>query len=331
MGGIASITRKWVLILAVFVIFTGCVTTGGFSSGSNEEYQKIPRTVSSYEEEGKYWGKKLWTEKRTPTTGLDQQFVRALVFRIDYFSVHSDLKEAFKKGFRMGYEDRIADLVLGPHVTAAAAFIGKDTSEKFVKVINDFEEGWARTLKHAIDVFIVLISEGSQTDRERFISQFTEVYRVKFNSTQALLKAGAVVTQVSEGGTMLFIDYSKGKALGALDIPSPERLKTEIYHQTFKVMGDELGRRFSTNLIKREELIDLLRRSKTAFQEVPPSLERNIGILEDAFVKSYGTDGFNVFRGVLKDAGYTITPIPTTVEPGAAPAPAQKKAPARKR
>jgi len=101
------------------------------------------------------------------------------------------------------------------------------------------------------------------------------------------------VGKVSSGGTMLHIDVKKTKAV--LDIPTPMTLKTEIYHQTFRVMGDEWGRRFSTNLIKRDELVDLLRQSKTALQKVPASLESNMGIIHDAFVSSYGTDAENVF------------------------------------
>jgi len=119
-----------------------------------------------------------------------------------------------------------------------------------------------------------------------------------------MLREGSFITQISAGGTRLFIDYSKGKTLGALDIPSSDIIKAEIYHQTFKVMGDEWGRRFSTNLIKRDELIDLLRRSKTAFEEVRPGLRGNLGIVQTAFIKSYGTDADNVFRGLIKDAGY---------------------------
>ena len=141
--------------------------------------------------------------------------------------------------------------------------------------ITAFERGWAETLKRAIDVFITLISEGSQADREKFIAKFIDIYSVKYAETQKMLKQGGHMTQMSEGGTLLYIDYSRGKTLGALDIPHPSILKTEIYHQAFKVMGDELGRRFSTNLIKRNDLIELLCRSKTALEEVDPGLDGN--------------------------------------------------------
>ncbi len=214
------------------------------------------------------------------------------------------MKDAFKKGYRLGYQDRTADLVLGPHLTKAAEVIGFDTSKKFVDVINRFENDWAETLKHAIDVFIVLISEGSQKDRAVFITTFVDTYGAKWSENQETLKSRKVMTQVSEGGTMLYIDYSKGKTLGALDIPRPLTLKKEIYYQTFKVMGDEWGRRYSTNLIKRDELVELLRRSKTALDEEEPHLKGNLDIIRKAFVEQYGIDGNNVYNAMLKDAGY---------------------------
>ncbi|MBI5101973.1 MAG: hypothetical protein HZB33_09100 [Nitrospirae bacterium] len=178
----------------------------------------------------------------------------------------------------MGFEDRIADLVLGPHLTATAGLIGNDIPVRFVGVIKTFEDRCALTLHDALEIFIVLISEGTQSD----------------------------------GGTMLFIDYSKGKSLGALDIPRTEALQTEIYHQTFKVMGDELGRRYSNNLIKRDELIDLLRRSKTALEEVPGN---NLGIIYGAFIDSYGVDADNVFLDLVKAAGYKQIPTVYVMTP----------------
>ncbi len=318
------------VVLGMLLLFAlnACETTGGFSGFSlGGDSGRLTRDVNSYFSAGKQWGEILWNEKRQPGS-VNEKFVVDLVDRIDFFTVHSDLKEAFRKGFRTGYADRTADLVLGPHLTAAAAYIGRDTSGKFVKVITDFETGWANTLKHAVDVFIILISEGSQADRENFIENFRRIYADKYAKTQAILKGRQKMTLVSEGGTMLYIDYTKGTALGALDIPSPDALKTEIYNQTFKVMGDEWGRRFSNNLIKREELVDLLRRSKTALQEVPAppkdsNISLNLATIQNAFVTSYGTDAENVFRGLLKDGGYAATP---TLAPGVSPMPQSKPA-----
>ncbi len=42
---------------------------------------------------------------------IDLEFVNELVNEqsLDYFWVHSDLKGAFIKGYRLGYQDRTAD------------------------------------------------------------------------------------------------------------------------------------------------------------------------------------------------------------------------------
>lgn len=282
-----------------------------------DPYYKPAKTVASYEDAGKWWGTRHKTMKVTAGQ-IDPAFVDNLIdkARLDFFWVHSDLKDAFKKGYRLGYEERTADLVLGPHLTQAASRIGTNTSQSFVDVITAFETGWALTLKNAVDVFIVLISEGSQADRENFIGNFTAVYTRKYEATQAFLRGPGLMRLNSEGGTMLYIDVRK--TIAVLDIPTPMLIKTEIYHQTFRVMGDEWGRRFSTNLIKRDELIDVLRRSKTALQEVPESLESNLDLIQGAFVSSYGTDADNVFTGLRRDAGYTTRP--TSMAPPGPPA-----------
>lgn len=316
------ITRKRLGFLACIVMLplilglAGCKGLEMANAGQNES-PRLARTLESYEQAGKYWGKKLWAQGTKPTSPLDMSFVHALIDpnNLDYFKVHSDLKEAFKKGFRLGYEDRIADLVLGPHIRKAAAEIGEYTSRNFVDVITAFEEGWACTLKNAVDIFIVLISEGSLADREDFINAFTVIYRQKYDATQEILRSGSWMTQTSEGGTVLYLDYSKGRALGALDIPSPQSLKTEIYHQTFKVMGDEWGRRYKTNLIKRDELIDLLRRTKPALKDVPGN---NLGIIYAAFVESFGPDGKEVFIDLIGEAGYDQKPKALKLDKGKA-------------
>lgn len=263
--------------------------------------------VASYEAAGKRWGERHWNMKIQANNTSDRAFVESLIDsnNLDFFWVHAELKDAFKKGYRMGYQDRTADLVLGPYLTDAAAMIGERTSGKFVNVIETFERDWGETLSRAINVFITLISEGSQADREKFIANFEKVYDAKYRKTQAALHTGGFVTQTSEGGTTLYLDARRTVAV--LNIPSTSTLKTEVYQQTFKVMGDEWGRRFSTNLIKRDELIDLLRRSKTALDEVPPRLSGNLATVRDSFEHAYGTDGRNVFAGLASAAGYAGT------------------------
>lgn len=312
------------MVLFVFIFaLAGCVTPEGPGVKKIESH-KIERTAASYEEEGRRWGTKHMKEKRQPASldadsasakevqiscsnknaSIDIDFVNAIVDRnyLDFFWVHSDIKDAFKKGYRLGYQERTADLVLGPHLTVAASCIGEATGKEFVRVVEVFESEWSVTLKNAINVFITLISEGSQADREAFIKEFINEYSAKYDKTMVLLKSGGLLTQKSEGGTLLYLDASK--LMAVLNIPKPDSLKAEIYQQTFRVMGDKWGRRYSHNLIKRDELIDLLRRSKTALHEVSPSLQGNLGVIREAFRKSYGTDAENVFAVIEKEAGY---------------------------
>jgi hypothetical protein len=304
-----DVIRRLSLIIAfsamVSFLFTGCATLNASAFGGHKKYE---RTAASYEEAGRYFGEKH-KKMHLEANKIDPDLVNAFVEPdgLDFFWVHSDLKEAFKKGYRLGFEDRTADFVLGPHLENAANEIGKRLSGRFVDVITAFEQGWVDTLKKATDVFIVLIAEGSQADRETFITEFTNVYSKKYNDTQARLKSGGFMTQVAESGATLHIDMNKVQ--GALDIPSPKDLKTEIYHQSFKVMGYEMGNRYSHNLITRNEMIDWMRKSKTALNMdqgdiSDKTVSDNLGRIEKAFADSYGTDGENVFRDIAKEAGY---------------------------
>lgn len=279
---------KLLVPLSATILLVGCASTTG----------KIEKTSESYYNVGKAWGNKHFAESIQPGK-IDSSFVTSLVNRnnLDFFWINTDLKNSFKKGYRSGYEDRTADLVLGPHFEKAAILMGSSISSDFVEVINCFETNWVKTLREAIDVFIVLISEGSQADREGFINEFSKKYTKKYKKNIKTLGSGKFISQTSEGGTKLHIDMTKVKAV--LDIPSPTSLKSEIYHQTFKVMGDEMGRRYSHNLISRTDLIDWLRRSKSALKEVGGD---NLGIITNAFVESYGTDARNVFSRLLKEA-----------------------------
>lgn len=304
-SGRASILS--VLFVCAALFLQGCNATLQLGGGGDGSYRLSKRDATAYEEAGKWWGTKHWNMPLKPN-GEDPRFTEALIDsnNLDFFWIHAELKDAFRKGYRIGYQDRTADLVLGPSLTAAAKAIGEKSGTSFVEVVKVFEKDWAETLKRAVGVFIALISEGSQADREQFIANFVRVYDQKYKSTQQALRVGGFVRTTSEGGTTLLLDARK--TLAVLDIPSTEILKTEIYHQTFNVMGDEWGRRLSHNLIKRDELLDLLRRSKTAFDEVQPGLAASLGIVKSSFVAAYGTDAENVFAALLKDAGYTVMP-----------------------
>jgi hypothetical protein len=283
----------------IFVGISGC--TANLNTVERIDTVRTERTSASYMNEGRFWGQKLREAKVTPGN-LDEAFIKNFIGQnLDYFNVHEELKEAFKRGFRMGYEDRIADLVLGPHITEAAGRIGERTSTDFVKVIQNFEVGWGGTLNDAVRVFIVLVAEGSQADREYFIQRFDQVYSAKYQSTEKLKSGGGYISLMSEGGTKLYLNVKTTSAF--LDIPSPRSLKGEIYRQAFRAMGDEWGKRLSTNLVKRNDLIDLLRRIKAALKE-EGEFNQNLNIVNSSFVESYGTDAQEVFTSLLKEAGY---------------------------
>ena len=290
---------------------------------TNVKYETNVYKMNSndYEEAGKTWGKRLYNDNNPalkPEDGVDgpvsQEFICDIIGNdkrgIKFFDIHSDLKEAFRKGFREGYPDRIADLVLGPHLQRAAKIIGFQQASDFTKVVNDFEHGWAETLGKAVNTFVVLIAEGSQADREKFIKGFTRVYKKKWEANQRIIKSGKCMKMESEGGTQLFVDPTK--TVSTLDIPSDKEIEHELYKQTFIVMGDEMGRRFSNNLIPRPELVDWLRRSRTALnldQGDPVNLKtiaQNLAIIEKSFANSYGTDWKYVFQGLAREAGYKI-------------------------
>lgn len=220
---------------------------------------------------------------------------------LNYFFIHTELKHAFQEGFRQGYEKRTADLVLGPHIQLAGGLLGYNLAKKFVSVIETFEHGWATTLRDAIDIYITLISEGSQADREDFINHFMEIYKAKYEDTQKRKKE--MMSLTSKGGTKIFVDTKKVGS--ALDIPSDKIFKNEIYRLTFWAMGDELGRRFRHNLIKRDDLIDLLRRTKPVFSEAPIlKYKKGLGVMRKGFEKGYDSnDAADVFRDMAKTAG----------------------------
>jgi len=292
---------------------------------NNVQYRvtQVQKSIKSYEEEGIRWGRLHWgggSKPRLEPDQIDIGFKIQLAERngLDFFWIHSELKDAFRRGYRIGYQDRTADLVLGPNVSAAAVYIGEKAGNRFVNTIETFEKDWADSIMYSIDVFITLIAEGSQNDREQFVAKFTNIYAEKYKKNQEAIR-GTSVNHLSQGGTLLKLDYSQGKLLSALDIPLVDSLKNQFYSQSFIVMGDELGRRFSNNLIKRDELVDLLRRSRTALMESPSDIQdrelrlnQNLGTIRTAFISKFGTDAENVIDGLLKDAGFNYRPQQAT-------------------
>jgi hypothetical protein len=74
-------------------------------------------------------------------------------------------------------------------------------------------------------------------------------------------------------------------------------------------MGSEMGRRYSHNLIPRGELIEWLRRSKTALNMDRGDIDqlevkKNLRFLSTSFCKAYVTDAQSVFEDLAREAGY---------------------------
>ncbi|MBJ6727205.1 hypothetical protein [Geomesophilobacter sediminis] len=290
-----SETLSYILCVLFVTLMSGCV----FQQTKVREIERVERSVTEFEKRGTEWGKKLKKDGINPQKELNTAFVKYLNEQLGYFEAHTELKDAFKRGFRIGYEDRVGDLVLGPHIREAAGDVGTITSGKIVLIINQFDKEWKETLTKAIDIFIVLISEGSQADRDAFITRFKKQYSAKYEDLIDKTAKENQSVQITIGGTR----YVFPKELNAMAMPSPETITKRIYSQAFLVMGDEWGRRYSTNLVKRDELVEMLRRCKPALDE-GERLNRNLGFIKTAFVNSYGADGENMFRGIMKDAGF---------------------------
>ncbi|QWV94675.1 hypothetical protein KP004_05710 [Geomonas oryzisoli] len=303
-----------VVFVAVFTLMSlGCrIDTLTMDSNQNVT---VERTIPKYEEAGQKWGKSF-AEKKLKSGQLNNDLSRDFIFalcdknKLGYFYVHSELKEAFKRGFRVGYEDRTADLVLGPHIKEAAGLVGETTSNKIVNNIDVFEHQWEDLLKQGIDVFIVLISEGSQADREIFINKFSDKYSEKYNfMTQKYNKNNRNRgIQLTQGGTSYILD----PILNAVQMPEPDVIKTKFYSLAFSVMGDEWGRRYGTNLVKRDELIDILRRCKPALEE-GEGAESNLRYIYTSFAESYRADSEDTFKGIMKEAGIKSAYIDKTI------------------
>lgn len=283
----------------------------------------IEKTAISYREAGKFWGIRLENESIKPPSkdfsmtcigttaflekSIDCLFVHQLASKqketggLDYFDIHSELKQAFHTGFREGYEDRTSDLVFGPHAQLAGGLIGHDIAVEYVSIINAFEKDWVKTLRQSINIFITLISEGSQADRVEFIGNFVAIYKEKYLKTVERKKE--MMPMTSAGGTNIYINMSE--VVSALDIPSDDDLKSEVYKQTFIVMGHELGRKLRHNLMKREEMIDLLRRSKSVFSEAPKiKFNEALTFTRDGFKDGYKDMGaLDLFMNLIKAAG----------------------------
>lgn len=295
---------KKIAVLLVLIVVMGCrIDTVNMDL---KGVVTVERTIPKYEEAGQQYGREFSKQRSQFKPGnidnpLSQKFIVDLCERknLGYFNVHSELKDAFKRGFRVGYEDRTADLILGPHITAAAGKVGENTSNYMADSIATFDQQWESILKDGIEVFIVLISEGSQADRKQFIGSFSEIYSKKFTEMgNKYNKKSRQRGSFTQGGTEYLLDPD----LNAIQMPSPGLIEHRFYSQAFVVMGDEWGRRYGTNLVKRDELVDMLRRCKPALEE-GEGYAVNLTYICRSFAESYNADSYDTLRSIMKDAG----------------------------
>ncbi len=168
------------------------------------------KSEEAYEADGKYWGERL-RERPLASGETSQEFVDFLVSgrrpgvsaKEDwatsnyYFTVHTSLKQAFHKGFRKGYQEREADLILGPHIEKAAGkigernarFFGNDT-KTYVADQKDYQNRFKESLRNSVAIFMELIAEGSPADREKFKNSFLRTYKIKLEQFLQSHKCG---------------------------------------------------------------------------------------------------------------------------------------------
>jgi hypothetical protein len=230
-----SITNQCFCVIAALIAIVGCESqsqpqpvgpevdseqTGPLLEEIRREAGKV--TLESFDKLGNYWGSRLKDENVTvgrinnnfvwflltedvlePGTEMDINQNQGFYEETEssyYFGKHFALKDSFHKGFRMGYTDRNADMVLGPHITEAAKYLGFRNATGFVNQIRALNERQRRqldeidgiikkyditdtteqlfedTINSSIELFKELIAEGSPADRDRFKQQFTQDY-----------------------------------------------------------------------------------------------------------------------------------------------------------
>lgn len=105
----------------------------------------------------------------------------------EYFNIHRDMKKSFQHGFRQGYGERNADLVLGVNLKEAARLKALDSAILLMdvyreKVISDalatsqFKREWRRILTETLHTFEEITAEGSPAESMAFLESFPSEY-----------------------------------------------------------------------------------------------------------------------------------------------------------
>ncbi|MBU1054255.1 MAG: hypothetical protein KKC46_10545 [Proteobacteria bacterium] len=287
---------------------------------SDKDY--TAKTVEAYERAGNDWGEKLRLENYKPKQ-INNPFVEFLISgrRPDsdpkgdwrtsnyYFTVHLSLKKAFQDGFRKGFQDREADLVLGPHIEVAAGKIGKRNSEffaedvtKYVQDQMNYQSRFKKALDNSVAIFKELIAEGSPADREKFKTSFISYYQ---NEVDNYLKSTNFYT--ANKSQYINLDFNKGQIgeyegklyTSIFGVLTAEEMWSLLYKKSLHMVGLEMGQTLSHNLITRSELLEWLRRTRTALRN--SSIKQEISIIESGFVEEYGRNGKSVFDSMLRE------------------------------
>lgn len=106
--------RALIVMCSLLLFTVGCATIPSVKS------------TADYEKTGELWGNKHRTESIKPGD-IDDKFVIELASKtgVDFFGINADMKEAFVKGYRSGYQDKTADLVLEQHFNVAKTRMAK--------------------------------------------------------------------------------------------------------------------------------------------------------------------------------------------------------------
>lgn len=291
------------------------------------------KTEEAYRANGKIWGERLQEEAVEPgkisypfllflLTGEVDADVAAVDDRFYspdrsyYFRIHSSLKEAFKEGFREGFVDRKADLVLGPYYQLAAGLIGEANARLFEANVRRFyasqnqlrretDRNVEQVLTSSVELFKELIAEGSPADREAFRSRFLDHYG---GNTEAFLrsrpeyavdKSRWIRLKFAPDGSVASPAAFEYEATASTSMA--EQLWELIYRRSLSEVGQEMGERLVNNLIRREELLEWLRRTRTALDD----LTKDIEIIRSGFRETYGRDADTVFNSLLRDIGFS--------------------------
>ncbi len=109
----AYTARVMVVLFSLLCFAVGCATI------------HPAKAATDFMKDGELWGEKHRANGLKPGD-IDNAFVKVLASKtgLDFFGVNADMREAFVKGYRSGYQDKTADLVLEPNFNAAKAMTG---------------------------------------------------------------------------------------------------------------------------------------------------------------------------------------------------------------